>query len=109
MFIEDKDMLIADIIWNYFDAVKERWPIAWNSNGQGNILNKTNGFRALMRYLRPAYLNLGKPGDIISKEMFMKLFKRISIKDNEFTTEIYHPGTAGESKLYNTLIDESKI
>lgn len=43
MMIEKKDLEITDIIWNFFDAAKNRWPTAWESLGRGNILNKTNG------------------------------------------------------------------
>lgn len=49
LFIEEKDTTIAKVIHNYFDAVRERWETAWNSTDQGMMLNKTNGFRALMR------------------------------------------------------------
>ena len=30
MMIEDKDLEIADVIWNYFSAVRTRWPAAWD-------------------------------------------------------------------------------
>jgi DGQHR domain-containing protein len=109
MFIEEKDLEIADIVWNYFDAVKIKWPKSWSNYGQGNMLNKTNGFKALMRFLRPAYLYLGNPGEVIKKEQFVSLFGKIHLSDNSFTTDIYHPGTAGESKLYTDLILKSGI
>ena len=50
MMIEEKDVEITDILWNYFDAVRQKWPEAWRATGQGIILNKTNGFRGLMRF-----------------------------------------------------------
>jgi len=45
-FIEGDDLKILDVVWNYFDAVRSRWPDAWHVVERGNILNRTNGFRA---------------------------------------------------------------
>lgn len=109
MFIEKKDLEISDIIWNYFDAVKERWPVAWNSTGTGIMLNKTNGFRGFMRFLRPAYLNFTAPGGIPTKEQFVSLLRKIQLRDEDFNIDKFKPGTSGESELYNTLIKESKL
>ncbi len=109
MVIENKDVGIADILWNYFDAVKERWPQAWSATGHGIILNKTNGFRALMRFLRDAYLFLTAPGGIPNKEDFRKVFERVHLKDDDFNTDVFKPGTSGESTLYRTLKELSRI
>ncbi|MBA0371138.1 DGQHR domain-containing protein [Stenotrophomonas maltophilia] len=106
MFIEEKDMDIADIIFNYFSAVRERWPTAWAGLGDGAVLNKTNGFRALMRLLRPAYLHFASPGDLVSQAQFLALFNRAKLKDEEITTETYKPGTSGETLLYHTLLGQ---
>lgn len=103
MMIDGRDMEIADVVWNYFDAVRSRWPTAWNATGSGLILNRTNGFRALMRFLRPVYLYLSSPGEIPSGEQFEKIFQRIQIKDDEFTTDNFIPGTSGEVALYHAL------
>jgi len=32
LFIQDGDLLIAKVIWNYFEAVRRRWPLAWKSS-----------------------------------------------------------------------------
>ena len=64
MMIENRDTDIAEIVINYFSAVRERWRSAWDATGTGMMLNRTNGFRALMRFLRPAYLFLAQPGEI---------------------------------------------
>jgi DGQHR domain-containing protein len=87
MMVDNRDLQIADIVWNYFDAVRSKWPEAWNSTGRGLILNKTNGFRALMRLLRPAYLDLVRPGETATKQQFDNLFARIHMRDDEFTTD----------------------
>jgi DGQHR domain-containing protein len=103
MMIDKRDMEIADVLRNYFDVVSAKWQPAWNSMGAGLILSKTNGFRALMRFLRPAYLYLVGPGQVPTREQFDKLFARIQMNDDEFTTDNFKPGTSGEVALYNAL------
>jgi DGQHR domain-containing protein len=103
MFIDDKDLDIAKIIHNYFDAVRERWEEAWDYRGEGRMLNRTNGFKALMRILSPAYRYLGVPGDMISKDKFYQLFKRVDVDDAYFTVERFKPGTSGETDLVGFL------
>lgn len=109
MMIDGKDMAIADVLWNYFDAVRLRWPEAWGATGRGLILNKTNGFRALMKFLRSAYLHLTAPGGVPPREQFEKVFKRIKIEDEEFNTDNFKPGTSGEVALYTALKTKSDI
>lgn len=109
MFIDDKDLEIADVVLNYFDAVRERWPLAWERGGGGWMLNKTNGFKALMRLLRAAYLDRVRPGEIPSRDDFLSLFKRSSLTDDDFTVEQFKPGTSGETALYNNLRDEMRF
>ena len=103
MFIDEKDLEITDIIWNFFDAVKARWPKAWDFNGKGLMLNKTNGFRALMRFLRPAYLHLVNPGNVPKTQDFQTIFNKIDLKDDDFSTDMFQPGTSGESFIPNPL------
>jgi hypothetical protein len=107
MMIENRDMEIVDIIWNYFEAVRARWPTAWAAMGRGLVLNKTNGFRALMRFLRIAYLHLVGPGGVPTREQFETVFKRIQMNDDEFNTDNYKPGTSGEVALYNAFRTKS--
>lgn len=63
LFVEERDTIIAKVVHNYFDAVREKWPVAWDSKDEGMILNKTNGFRALMRLLPRSYLRFARPGE----------------------------------------------
>jgi|SRR5579864_5360711 len=109
MFVEERDLEIADIVFNFFDAVRERWAEGWISGAQGIMLNRTSGFKALMRYLHPAYLYLGTPGDVISKQAFAKLLEKVRLKDNEFDVETFKPGTSGEALLYETLRAQSGL
>lgn len=109
MFIEERDLQITDIVWNYFDAVREKWPKAWAYAGRGLMLNKTNGFRALMRFMRPVYLHLVSPGEVPEKEEFKRVFARIESSDDQFTTDVYLPGTSGESALYRDLLAAASL
>lgn len=106
MFIEKMDMDITDIVWNFFDAVHARWPKAWNTNEKMMMLNKTNGFKALIRFLRPAYLSICEPGQVAKKEEFLGILEKSSMKDDDFVINTYHPGTSGESLLYRTLLNQ---
>lgn len=109
MFIQDKDLDIAEIIINFFNAIKTKWPTAWESSGKGDILNRTNGLRALMRFLKPAYLYISRPGLIPTKDQFLKVFNKVDFKDSDFNVDNFPPGTSGESKLYNALIEKSGV
>jgi len=109
MFIQDKELEIADVIWNFFDAVKEKWAKAWEDKGRGIMLNKTNGFKGFMRFLKPAYLYLTSPGSVPQKGEFYEIFDRIDMKDKDFNIDNFKPGTSGESELYRTLMHKSGL
>jgi len=109
MFLDEKDLEIAEVVQNYFNGVRARWPAAWNAGGQGMMLNKTNGFRALTRLLRPAYLYLGAPGDIPSVKDFKRVLEKIRLSDEEFTIDKFAPGTSGEAALFNVLLDQANL
>jgi DGQHR domain-containing protein len=110
MFIEEKDLEIVDILWNYFQAARSRWPMAWNSLERGEILSKTNGFRALMRFLRPVYLSLvQKIGEVPKQEQFSRVFGRMDMTEEQFNIENYVPGTSGEAALFKALIASSGL
>ena len=113
MMIDGKDLQITDTIWNYFAAVKQRWPEAWDFDGRGRILNKSNGFKGLMRFLRDVYLQLATPGKtpykVPSVPEFSGVFQRIDFNSDDFTTENFPPGTSGESTLHRELRQRSGI
>lgn len=109
IFLAEDDIKIADIVWNYFDAVKLRWPVAWSSVDKGQMLARTNGFKGLMRFLKPAYLSLSKEDDIVSTDQFFSIFEKININDADLNTTNFPPGAAGELALYKMLITESKL
>ncbi|KQC05005.1 MAG: hypothetical protein APR54_08570 [Candidatus Cloacimonas sp. SDB] len=102
-FANDEDSKIARIIFNYFKAVELKWPDAWLKVDRGNILNRSTGFIALMRFLRDAYNSFNRTNEIISIEEFSSIFKNIDLKDTEFNPENFIPGSGGQVALYNKL------
>ncbi|MCB8881951.1 DGQHR domain-containing protein [Acidisoma cellulosilytica] len=110
LFSEEKDIDIARIVNNYFVAVKNRWPIAWNEQGRGYVLNRTNGFRALMRFFRYAYSRVGSPGSVPTPNQYQeKVFSRILLKDRDFTVDNFTPGTSGEARLLRVMRGDENL
>ncbi len=110
MFIDEKDIEIGKIVSNFFEAVRRRWPEAWDFKGRGRILNRTNGFRALMRFLRYAYLDAVLPGEVPSAEKFFNLsFRLIEMGDADFSVDNFPPGSAGEAKLVRILRRQERL
>lgn len=112
LYIDNKDDQIALLIFNYFKSIENTWPIAWNDlNTVGNILPKSNAFKAFMRFLKPLYLKLTKKniGKIISIEEFSEHFQSYNILDSDFTSGNFLPGSGGESKFYKILTGEINI
>jgi len=110
IFITDEDdYKIAQIIWNYFNAVQRKWPNAWNDLKPNMILNRSTGFIALMRFFKHAYLHFNRIGEIVTKEEFYSIFETISIEEHQFNKEIYIPGSSGQGQLYKDLLERSKL
>lgn len=107
LFIEERDVDIAKIINNYFSAVRDRWPSAWDDRSQGNILARTNGFRAFMRALHLLYVDIcadSEIGAVIKTSTFAQRLDAVSLVDDDFNTSRYVPGNSGETALYKDLI-----
>jgi len=106
LFINERDADIAKIIWEFFDAVQERWPDAWWKVESEMILNKSTGFLALMRFFRDAYVSSDRIGEIVEKTFYKTILAKSSLKDSDFNRDNFLPGSGGQSKLYNKLIEE---
>jgi DGQHR domain-containing protein len=108
-FRRNEDVKILEVIVNYFNAVKARWPIAWSGTGRGNIINRTNGFNGFIRFLRPAYLYFTTEPRVVAEEEFTRLLHNVKLEDDDFNTEQFLPGSSGATRLYNKLIEDTKI
>ena len=107
LFVDGNEEDITRILLSYFCAVRDRWPTSWEQiNRQGNMLPKTNGFRALMRFLKPTYLKIvdNNIGSVPQQEKFADILSKVQLRDNDFNVETFPAGTSGESGLYKFLI-----
>ena len=105
---EDDDSGVFLCLSNYFQAVKEHWPEAWDNPGgrPGFILNRTTGYAALMRFLRQVYLRNCQKAEILSGQTCDEVFSAIDIDDEDFTKDTFVPGSSGMSALYWELMSK---
>jgi DGQHR domain-containing protein len=103
LFIDDRDIEITQIVYNYFSAVRERWPVAWRATDRGFMLNRTNGFRALVRFMRDVYKAIARRNSVPSVEQFLRSFEEVQANDRDFVVTNFPPGTSGESRLLKVL------
>ena len=111
-FIDGQDSNIAQTMVNYFAAVRDIWPLAWNPKTPGLILNRTTGYNALMRFLPMVIFRLGLE-TVHSVDEFSAVLQKVTLKEHEFTPDQFKPGSSGEGQMYrrllaNTGIDESE-
>lgn len=113
MFIKEQDDDIAEILINYFLAVRRKWPESWDAVGEtGNLLPRSNAFKALMRFLKDdVYLDIvgDDIGAIPTVEEFYSFFKAIEFEDQDFTTRNFAPGSGGQSTFLKMLRREISI
>jgi DGQHR domain-containing protein len=108
-FRQNEDVKILNNLLNYFNAVRERWPDAWMRTGAGNIINRTNGYNGLIRFLRPAYLFCTKGPTVVTQEKFAAIFAKVKLRDEDFNPTRFLPGTSGSTLLFHTLMDQSEV
>lgn len=109
LFLDDNDAQITLVLWEYFSAVKLRWPNAWTDRSKGALLGRTTGFAALIRLLpevvaRITASPLDQDTSVIDKTEFLELLNLIKIEEENFTSNIYLPGSAGEGKLFSEML-----
>ena len=97
------------MFWNYFQAVREKWPTAWGNTGPGTVLPKTNGYRALMRAFKPLYVRLAKEKPVPSVASYREWLDKVTLKDADFTVDNFKPGTSGESELAQRMIGDMHL
>jgi DGQHR domain-containing protein len=109
LFLDEKDTVIAQIVKDYFTVVRDKWPNSWNKVQGNQILNKSTGFVALMKFFGKVYPSLAQTNKVPSMSDFKIIFDKISYSDNFFTRENYPPGATGISKLYNDFLTKSGL
>lgn len=107
LWVAERDAEIAKQLIEYFDAVREKWPVAWASRERGGILPRTNGYRAFIRLLKNLYLrekpSLDLQDPIVGKEKVMSYLQKVDLEDADFNSENFAPGATGETALYRVL------
>lgn len=107
LFLTQSEVDIVEILYNYFSAVRNKWPNSWDAvDRTGNLLPRSNAFKALMVYLREdVYPDLVGPhyGRIPAVEEFATAFANIRIRDADFTSRNFVPGSGGQSTFLKIL------
>lgn len=104
LFVAERDNDLVTLLWNYFDAVSARWKIAWPEVRPSHILNRTNGYNALIRLFQPIYNEVCPSLDgVVSKGDFLRFFEAVKLDDDHFNTDNYKPGTSGSTQLFHDL------
>lgn len=113
LWIKERDTEIARILFEYFLAVKERWPRAWISQEKGAMLARTNGFRAFSKYFKLVYLRehpeMVEDDPVVARTKYSKYFARVKLDDEDFNVTNFHPGTGGETSLFKQLREDTKV
>jgi len=109
---QEGDLTIYEIVFNYFDAVRMKWPKAWEDvRAKGNLLPKSNAFKALMKYLKDDVYQETKEGtgkDVPSAKDLLKAFAHVDLSDKDFTSRNFAPGSGGQSAFYKVLTGQMK-
>lgn len=108
LFREEKETEITRTLLEYFGAVRMRWSDAWNHPSRGDILPRTNGYKAFMRFLAHVLAYLRRRGRQPSRSEFLAILNEIKLEDKDFNSEQFKPGTSGESALFNRLLEDTK-
>lgn len=92
------------MIYEYFHAIKNKWPKSWDDlNTKGNILPRSNAFKAFMKFLHYIFQNI--TGQVLDRNDFKSYFVKSSLVDGNITSEQFLPGSGGESLFYKKLLE----
>lgn len=109
-FVDGQDMKIADALQAYFDAVRATWPVAWDDISRGGlVLNRSAGFKALMRLYLFLYRKQKLPNATVGRDSVLQYLKGLELRDEDFALANFVPGSSGESRLYRVLSGEEKL
>ena len=89
--------------------MRNKWPISWEKVISGNILNKTTGVIALMRFLSDLCAKAENDEQLLTRDFYSNIIDDFNIKDESFTSEEYPSGAIGQDKLHNVLKEELKL
>lgn len=109
LFIDDRDDVIAKILFNCFNALKCVFPDEWE-NPNTNILWKTTGFRGII-YAFPTLISKGMRDRMLTQAYFercFKAFKLYLVKNKiRITSESFSGGGEQNQKRFATYLATS--
>jgi len=109
-FVDGQDLKVADALSSYFSTVKATWPDAWDDERRGGlVLNRSSGFKALMRLYAFLYKQQKLPNATVGAERLAKHLGGLNLNDNDFTLANFVPGSSGESRLFRVLSGEERL
>lgn len=103
LFLAERDKDILLTISNFFSCVSAKWPTAWKTPARGTMLGRTNGFFALCEFMRHLWVK-SETTDVLTKETACQAIEAVDLKDEDFTTDRYQPGTSGQKALFDDLV-----
>jgi DGQHR domain-containing protein len=113
LFLDEHDVDIAEILFKYFSAVRDKWPNSWVAvNQTGNLLPRSNAFKAFMKFLHedvyPKVVGTDY-GRVPTKKEFSRFFEPIDVRDEDFTTRHFAPGSTGQARFLKMLRREISL
>jgi DGQHR domain-containing protein len=107
LFIQRREVDITEILYNYFTAIRAKWPHSWDAyDVTGNLLPRSSAFKAFMKYLREdVYLDAvgSNIGSVPDRDVFAIYFDDLDIEDSDFTRQNFVPGSGGQSMFLKML------
>ena len=107
LFIADNDVAIAQCVLDYFSAIRDRWPEAWNSDARNVVIARSSSYFAFMRFLR--ILLKGQVVETISRGYFRDCLEQIDLDDDDFLNTTFLPGAGGEGRLLRSLREKNLV
>lgn len=109
LFIDNRDDLIAKIMFNCFNALKSVFPEEWE-NPNTNILWKTTGFRGVL-YAFPTLMSKGMRDRTLTQDYFERCFEAFKkyLEDNNIriTSESFSGGGEQNQKRFANFLADS--
>lgn len=97
LFIDAQDEIIALIINNYFIAVRNCWPRAWEQTGY--VLARSIGFNALMIVLPFVVGKVGLYDQVVQVEQFEQVLRGLNLTDDDFDENDFTLSGYGQSDI----------
>ncbi|MEI6378143.1 MAG: DGQHR domain-containing protein [Candidatus Falkowbacteria bacterium] len=103
LYESERDTDIKNIISNYFNAIKNVFPVEWENKDNLYILTKTTGFNGFMNF----FITLVHLADFNKYELSVDYFKEYILKVKgqfeQLTSENYESGGRGQNKIKDIL------